>query len=224
MGEHAMTDKTDIAALRSAAANIIGLLTAAGHETFSLDKAADFFDDVFRLLEAERQRGDKEEALNKHLDLAVRAAEGVANSLRRQAEKAEEELAALRGEQEPVTMDDLRDAVAEMSGGLPMEWRETTSKGHHGVPFINFNSLHRIVSKFTRQPKPVVVLSDGWKLVPIEPTEDMVISGFESKPSQSFSPAIEWEAYDAMSGCQQAAYSAKLCWDAMLRAAPKPEM
>lgn len=76
----------------------------------------------------------------------------------------------------------------------------------------------------TRQPKPVVVLPEGWKLVPIEPTEDMVISGFESKPSQSFSPAIEWEAYDAMSGCQQAAYRAKLCWDAMLRAAPKPEV
>lgn len=53
-----MTDTTDISALRSEAANIIGLLNAAGHETFSLDKTADFFDDVFRLLEAERQRAD----------------------------------------------------------------------------------------------------------------------------------------------------------------------
>jgi len=43
-----------------------------------------------------------------------------------------------------------------MSGGLPLEWREQTSKGHHGVPFINFNSLHRIVTKFTHaQPVPV---------------------------------------------------------------------
>lgn len=51
-----MAVKTDMAALRSEAANIIGLLTAAGHETFSLDKTADFFDDVLRLLEAERQK------------------------------------------------------------------------------------------------------------------------------------------------------------------------
>lgn len=66
-------------------------------------------------------------------------------------------------------------------------------------------------------------ISDGWKLVPIEPTEDMVINGFESKPDKSFTPDIDWEAYDAMSGCEQAAHRAKLCWQAMLRAAPKPE-
>lgn len=73
-----------------------------------------------------------------------------------------------------------------------------------------------------RKPQKAPVIPEGHALVPIEPTEDMVISGFESKPSQSFSPAIEWEAYDAMSGCQQAAYRAKLCWAAMLAAAPKP--
>lgn len=71
--------------------------------------------------------------------------------------------------------------------------------------------------------KQRVILPDGWKLVPIEPTEDMVISGFESKPSQLFSPAIEWEAYEAMSGCQQAAHRAKLCWAAMLAATPTPD-
>lgn len=65
---------------------------------------------------------------------------------------------------------------------------------------------------------------DGWKLVPIEPTEDMVINGFESEPDETFSPDEEWEAYKAMSGCEQAAHRAKLCWQAMLRAAPKPEI
>lgn len=59
----------------------------------------------------------------------------------------------LKGESEPVTMDALRDAVAEMSGGLPIEWEKGDSKGHHAVPFINFNSLHRIVTKFTTPQK-----------------------------------------------------------------------
>lgn len=61
----------------------------------------------------------------------------------------------------------------------------------------------------------------GWVMVPKEPTEDMVISGFESEPDKNFSNPDEWEAYDAMSGCQQAAHKAKLCWAAMIAAAPK---
>ena len=66
-------------------------------------------------------------------------------------------------------------------------------------------------------------LPDGWKLVPIEPTESMVIDGFESAPDQFFSEEDEWNAYQEMSGCRQAAHRAKLCWAAMLAAAPKPE-
>lgn len=68
------------------------------------------------------------------------------------------------------------------------------------------------------------VIPDGWALVPIEPTEDMIVNGFESEPDESFSDEKEWEAYDAMSGCQQAAHRAKLCWAAMIAAAPKPEV
>lgn len=66
-------------------------------------------------------------------------------------------------------------------------------------------------------------LPEGWVAVPIEPTEDMIVNGFESEPDESFSDAEVWEAYDAMSGCQQAAHRAKLCWAAMIAAAPKPE-
>ncbi|EQC2671178.1 hypothetical protein ACY3SZ_001873, partial [Yersinia enterocolitica] len=44
-------EESDIPTLRSEAASIIGLLTAGGHQTFSLDKVADFFDDVFRKFE-----------------------------------------------------------------------------------------------------------------------------------------------------------------------------
>lgn len=66
------------------------------------------------------------------------------------------------------------------------------------------------------------VVPDGWVLVPVEPTEDMIVNGFESEPDESFSDEKEWEEYDAMSGCQQAAHRAKLCYAAMIAAAPKP--
>ena len=66
------------------------------------------------------------------------------------------------------------------------------------------------------------VLPPGWKLVPIEPTEDMVISGFESKPREGFSDPDDWGAFEAMSGCEQAAHKARLCYAAMLAAAPAP--
>lgn len=65
-------------------------------------------------------------------------------------------------------------------------------------------------------------IPDGWKLVPVEPTEDMVVEGFESKPCKLFSEPAEWASFDEMSGCQQAAHTARLCWAAMLAAAPTP--
>ncbi|MFU9136701.1 hypothetical protein [Erwinia tasmaniensis] len=61
---------------------------------------------------------------------------------------------------------------------------------------------------------------DGWKLVPVEPTEEMVISGFESQPDECLSDPVVWEKYSQMSGCQQASYEAQLCWAAMLAVAP----
>lgn len=68
------------------------------------------------------------------------------------------------------------------------------------------------------------VVPNGWMAVPVEPTEDMIVNGFESEPDESFSDEKEWEAYDAMSGCQQAAHRAKLCWAAMISAAPKSDV
>ncbi|WP_422387839.1 hypothetical protein [Citrobacter portucalensis] len=65
------------------------------------------------------------------------------------------------------------------------------------------------------------VIPDGWVMVPIEPTEHMIVNGFESEPDESFNDEKEWEAYEAMSGCQQAAHRAKLCWAAMIGAAQK---
>lgn len=65
------------------------------------------------------------------------------------------------------------------------------------------------------------VIPDGWVMVPVEPTEHMIVEGFESEPDEFFSDEEAWKAYDAMSGCQQAAHRAKLCWAAMIEAAPK---
>lgn len=59
----------------------------------------------------------------------------------------------------------------------------------------------------------------NFKLVPVEPTEDMVIAGFESVPDPVFAPE-HWDEYEHMSGCQKAAMRARLCYAAMLAAAP----
>ena len=64
----------------------------------------------------------------------------------------------------------------------------------------------------------------GYVMVPIEPTEDMVIAGFESRPDKDFSEPEVWDEYQEMSGCQQAAHRAKLCWDAMISAAPQQKV
>lgn len=66
------------------------------------------------------------------------------------------------------------------------------------------------------------VVPDGWALVPKEPTENMVIAGFESDPNSFFGNPDERKAYKAMSGCRQAAYRARLCWAAMVAEASQP--
>lgn len=66
-------------------------------------------------------------------------------------------------------------------------------------------------------------IPDGWVMVPVEPTESMIVEGFESVPHEGFSAQDVWEKYQAMSGCEQAAHRAKLCWAAMLAAAQKQD-
>ncbi|HFT7679538.1 hypothetical protein OA801_22680 [Citrobacter portucalensis] len=67
------------------------------------------------------------------------------------------------------------------------------------------------------------VAPPGWVMVPIEPTEHMIVEGFESEPDEFFSEPEVWKAYQAMSGCRQAAHRAKLCWAAMIAAVPTKE-
>lgn len=73
---------------------------------------------------------------------------------------------------EPVSFDALRDAVAEVSGAPAMEWSDIY-KGHQPVPFINFNSLARIVDKFRSAPPALVSVPDGYRLQPISEYDAM---------------------------------------------------
>lgn len=75
-----------------------------------------------------------------------------------------------------------------------------------------------------RHAQPAPVVPDGYVMVPEEPTESMVIAGFESEPDEFFSESEVWEAYQKMSGCEQAAFRARLCWRAMLSAAPQEDI
>ncbi|HDR8953397.1 TPA: hypothetical protein QDA82_003760 [Burkholderia vietnamiensis] len=61
----------------------------------------------------------------------------------------------------------------------------------------------------------------GHALVPVEPTEKMVVAGFESWPDEFFSCPDEWKEFEKMTGCQQAAHKARLCYAAMIAAAPE---
>lgn len=79
-----------------------------------------------------------------------------------------------------------------------------------------------IIELFTRAAPASDLVPKGWKLVPVEPTESMIVDGFESVPDEGFSEPDVWEAFQMMSGCQQAAYKARLCWSAMIDAAPTP--
>lgn len=100
--------------------------------------------------------------------------------------------------------------------------RENLQMGYT-LSFIEAQLLQQAIDVIVILDENSPVIPDGWKLVPIEPTENMIIDGFESEPDKTFSKPEVWEEYSAMSGCKQAAHRAKLCWAAMLAAAPTPQ-
>ena len=111
----------------------------------------------------------------------------------------------------PVLTEEQMDQLIEFIRGEQEVW---SLEGHYST--VLRIALAALASQTGSAP-------DGWKLVPIEPTEDMVVEGFESEPDEFFSNAEDWKNFEAMSGCQQAAHNAKLCWQAMLTAAPEHE-
>jgi hypothetical protein len=113
-------------------------------------------------------------------------------------------------------------SFTEDANGIP----EMISRGWPVTQYVTLERFQQAYAAPQLPAEPVsqsYKLPDGWVIVPKEPTENMVIAGFESAPDSFFSAPDEWAAYEAMSGCQQAAHKAKLCWSAMLAAVPKTE-
>lgn len=89
---------------------------------------------------------------------------------------------------------------------------------YHGTQQLRERIAHVIHAAMLKDGNSPVI-PDGYVMVPKEPTERMVIDGFESEPDETFSEPEVWEKYQKMSGCEQAAYRVRLCWAAMLTAA-----
>ncbi|KLV65952.1 hypothetical protein [Citrobacter sp. MGH106] len=125
------------------------------------------------------------------------------------------------GEECHVVPDDafqkLSDALDEIENTLPTEDVDRPDV------FLAWSAMPRAALKSILQAGNSPVTPDGYVLVPIVPTEDMIINGFESVPDPHFSDEKEWEEYEALSGCRQAARRDELCWAAMIKAAPKQE-
>ncbi|EKJ9784358.1 hypothetical protein R5M28_003711 [Klebsiella aerogenes] len=90
----------------------------------------------------------------------------------------------------------------------------------HRLSFAEAMLLQRAIDILVYGAGNFPVIPDGYVMVPKEPTEKMVIKGFESEPDEFLSEPEVWEEYQNMSGCQQAAHRARLCWAAMLAAIP----
>ncbi len=110
---------------------------------------------------------------------------------------------------------------------LPEEDTEGWSRWHLWDLMHRFGKHIYLGADMCFQTEIDFVLTDvptvpaGYALVPIEPTEDMVIAGFESAPHRGFDGDAYPEEFDEMSGCQQAAFIAKRCYQAMLKEAAK---
>lgn len=132
---------------------------------------------------------------------------------------------SLGGEFEKVLVENLHelyvgcDTAPPAPVSVPDEIESTSGSDYDDYYCDGWNACRAAMLQGADGNSPVI--PDGYALVPVEPTEDMIVNGFESEPDESFSDEKEWEAYDAMSGCQQAAHRAKLCWAAMIEAAPK---
>ncbi|HGG2619846.1 TPA: hypothetical protein ACJFUF_001063 [Yersinia enterocolitica] len=69
------------------------------------------------------------------------------------AESAEAALSAANEKPKPISFDELADRVQFVTGGIRMSFDPLNCKGHQIVPFMNFNSLSRIVEMYrTTEP------------------------------------------------------------------------
>lgn len=79
---------------------------------------------------------------------AVDEVEDFVSKLKHRAESAEAELSAANAKPKPISFDELADRVQFVTGGIRMSFDPLNCKGHQIVPFMNFNSLLRIVEMY----------------------------------------------------------------------------
>ncbi|CZX20117.1 hypothetical protein [Enterobacter asburiae] len=169
-----------------------------------------------------KQQGNIAVALFDEVKTLRRNADDKAPELRSQLEEAEKRIAELEA-REVTLPEKITSANAPEVFEIAVEAERLGLRGAYASYAVGWNACRAAMLQGSEPVTTAYKLPEGWVAVPIEPTEDMIVNGFESEPDESFSDAEVWEAYDAMSGCQQAAHRAKLCWAAMIAAAPKPE-
>ncbi|AKP34680.1 hypothetical protein [Yersinia aleksiciae] len=98
--------------------------------------------DEFRL--AFQQNEQAKQELFAQKDLLITASLNIS----RRAEKAEAELSAANAKPKPISFDELADRVQFVTGSIRMSFDPLNCKGHQIVPFMNFNSLLRIVEMY----------------------------------------------------------------------------
>ncbi|HDL7089569.1 TPA: hypothetical protein PXM39_001005 [Yersinia enterocolitica] len=116
--------------------SLIAQLEAAQKELF------DFHNQEFqqRLANAEHQLYMK--------DLAIHNIKASRKAQFRKRLAAEAALSAANEKPKPISFDELADRVQFVTGGIRMSFDPLNCKGHQIVPFMNFNSLLRIVEMY----------------------------------------------------------------------------
>lgn len=112
--------------------------------------------------------------------------------------------------------DDGRTCAFHTDAKRAVQWLNVC-EGHKVQEYVKLERLQEVVSG--NSP----AIPDGYVMVPKEPTEKMVIAGFEAELIEEIRNPDGWEEYEAMSGCEQAAQRAKWCWSAMVKAAQKKD-
>lgn len=87
------------------------------------------------------------EYAHKHFDQTAEIIKR-ADSAELELVKVKAELSAANEKPKPISFDELADAVKHVTGGIRIEFDPKFDKGHQAVPFMNFNSLSRIVEMY----------------------------------------------------------------------------
>lgn len=131
---------------------LLAKLEAAEKETHGLrmklsDAGCLFVEWKQRVEAAEKERDELRDKFNE-MSLQKQFWVKCAAESESQLEKAEAALSAANEKPKPISFDELADRVQFVTGGIRMSFDPLNCKGHQIVPFMNFNSLSRIVEMY----------------------------------------------------------------------------